>query len=249
MAKLSVITITLNEEQNIEACLESVRWADEIIVLDSGSTDRTVHIARRFTKKVFSVKWRGYGGTRNIGLDRAKGDWIFWLDADERVTPELAQEIREIILRNDPGIAGYGVARRAYFLGRWIRHCGWYPSRVTRVFRRSTARFTENRVHEALRLEGAVAYTRHDLIHFTDPDLHHYFEKFNRYTSLAAQDLREQGRKFSLLSLLVRPPFTFIKMYLIRLGFLDGVEGFILCLLSSVYVFTKYAKLWEFRKS
>ena len=249
MARLSVITITLNEEQNIEACLESVRWADEIIVLDSGSTDRTVQLARRFTKNVFSVQWRGYGGTRNIGLDRATGEWILWLDADERVSPELADEIRVILREDTPGIAGYAVARRAFFLGRWIRHCGWYPSRVTRVFRKSRGRFSENLVHEELRVDGPVVPSRHDLIHHTDPDLHHYFQKFNLYTSLAAQDMHAAGRRFSLLGLLVRPPFTFIKMYLLRLGFLDGMQGFVLCALSSAYVFAKYAKLWELTKT
>jgi glycosyltransferase involved in cell wall biosynthesis len=248
MATLSVITITLNEERNIEACLESVRWADEIIVLDSGSTDRTVQLARRFTKKVFSVKWKGYGANRNIGLDRAKCEWVLWLDADERVTPELSEEIQEILRRDDPEIAGYAVARRAYFLGRWIRHCGWYPSRVTRVFRRAKARFTENLVHEELRVNGTIVPSRHDLVHYTDPDLQHYFQKFNLYTSLAARDMHAAGRRFSLVALLVRPPFTFIKMYLLRLGVLDGLQGFVLCVLSSAYVFVKYAKLWELTK-
>jgi hypothetical protein len=148
-------------------------------------------------------------------------------------------------VKDDPSIAGYAVARRAYFCGKWIRHGGWYPSRVTRLFRKSNGRFSETNVHEQLMLEGRVAATRHDLLHFTDPDLHHYFTKFNIYTSLAAQDMRAAGKKFHLTDILVRPAFQFFKMYVLRLGVLDGVHGFVLCVSSSAYVFAKYAKLWE----
>jgi glycosyltransferase involved in cell wall biosynthesis len=245
MATLSVVTITLNEEQNIAACLDSVRWADEVIVLDSGSTDRTVEIAKAYTPHVLHVQWQGYGGTRNSALQRATGDWILWLDADERVTPELAEEIRRMLKSADPHVAGFAVARRAFFLGRWIRHSGWYPSRVVRLFRKSSGLFTETHVHEQLKIDGPVVNLRHDLLHYTDPDLFHYFAKYNRYTSLAAQDIASSGRRFSVLDLLVRPPFLFVKMYILRLGVLDGMEGLILAVVSASYVFTKYAKLWE----
>jgi len=245
LARLSVITLTYNEESNIADCLESVRWADELIVVDSGSTDRTVEYARRATANVLSVTWQGYGATRNVALHHATGEWILWLDADERVTPELAAEIKETMVKNDAGVAGYSVPRRAYFLGRWIKHCGWYPSRVVRLFRKTRGVFTENRVHEHLIVDGPTVELQKDLLHFTDPDLHHYFTKFNAYTSLAAQDLKDKGRSFRLSNALLRPPFLFLKMYLVRLGFLDGVQGLILCALSSLYVFTKYAKLWE----
>jgi glycosyltransferase involved in cell wall biosynthesis len=245
MARLTVITITLNEERNIADCLASVRWADEILVVDSGSTDRTVELARAFTDNVMVVPWEGYGAARNRAILQANGDWVLWLDADERVTPELATEIQEI-LRNDPGeVDGYAIARRAYFLGRWIRHSGWYPGYVVRLFRKGKARFSESRVHEQLQMSGEVATARHDLLHYTDPELQHYLEKFNRYTTLAAEDMLAAGRRFSVLDLLVRPPFQFAKMYLFRRGFLDGLHGFILAVLSSAYVFTKYAKLWE----
>jgi glycosyltransferase involved in cell wall biosynthesis len=245
MATLTVITLTLNEEHNIGACLESARWADELIVVDSGSTDRTVEIARSFTPKVIDVAWEGYGAARNHALTEASGDWILWLDADERVTPELAEEIRKILRDDARSINGYAIARRAYFLGRWIRHSGWYPGRVVRLFRRGTGHFSETRVHEQLHLDGISASTQHDLLHHTDPDLQHYFVKFNRYTSLAADDMAAAGRTFKLRDILLRPPFQFVKMYLLRRGFLDGIEGLILAVLSSAYVFTKYAKLWE----
>ena len=245
MAGLSIIVITLNEESNIGPCLESVRWADDIIVLDSGSTDRTKEIAKKFTRRVFSVKWEGYGGTRNLGLERAKREWVLWLDADERVTPELGREIQEIVGGKGTAASGYAMARRAYFLGKWIRHCGWYPGRVTRLFKKSGARFTSTRVHEGVTLPGIVLPMHNDIVHLTDPDLDHYFRKFNRYTMLAAWEMHEAGRKASLFDLFIRPPFAFIKMYFLRLGFLDGLHGLVLCVLSSAYVFVKYAKLWD----
>ena len=145
----------------------------------------------------------------------------------------------------DQPCAAFDVSRRAYFLGRWIRHCGWYPSRVTRLFLREKGRFTEHRVHERLAIDGRVGHLENDLLHYTDPDLRHYFEKFNRYTSLAAQDLRAAGKTFHLTDVLFRPPFVFFKMYFLKRGFLDGLRGFILCIVSSAYVFAKYAKLWE----
>jgi glycosyltransferase involved in cell wall biosynthesis len=245
MATLSVIVITKNEEGNIGPCLETVRWAQEILVLDSGSTDRTLEIARNYTKDVITVEWNGFGQTRNLGLERATGEWILWLDADERVTSEFAEEIRDVLRRNDPAVAGYAVARRAYFLGRWIKHCGWYPARVTRLFRKAGAAFTTTRVHEGVAVRGRIVHAKHDIIHLTDPDLHHYFSKFNRYTSLAAEDMRGAGRRSTAFDLFVRPPFTFMKMYLFRRGFLDGLHGFVLCVVSSAYVFVKYAKLWD----
>jgi glycosyltransferase involved in cell wall biosynthesis len=246
-ATLSVITLTRDEERNIVECLASVAWADEIIVLDSGSTDRTVELALRFTPNVSVLPWRGYGAARNEGLARTHSGWILWLDADERVTPELAGEIRAILQRDVAAVAGYEIARRAYFCGKWIRHGGWYPSRVVRLFRRDMAKFSETRVHEKLVIGGNLARTQHDLIHYTDPDLSHYFAKFNSYTSLAARDMFEAGRGFSVADLIFRPLFQFFKMYLLRLGFLDGIHGFVLCFASSAYVFTKYAKLWELK--
>ncbi len=248
MASLSVITITLNEERNIKECLSSVAWADELIVIDSGSTDRTIEIARCFTSNIHPIEWHGYGAARNFGLSRATGEWVLWLDADERVTDELAAEIQLIVGKDDHAVAGYDIARRAFFLGKWIRHCGWYPSRVTRLFRRGAGKFTESRVHEELKVNGTIRRMLHDINHYTDPDLEHYFSKFNRYTSLAAHDLASAGRTSELYDLLVRPSFAFFKMYVLRLGVLDGMHGFVLSIVSSAYVFTKYAKLWELQK-
>lgn len=249
MAALSVIVLTRNEEENIAECLSGVAWADEVIVIDSGSTDATMAIAKRFTPLVISLPWKGYGAARNNGIQRATGEWVLWLDADERVPPELADEIRRVVRANDPSVAGYSVARRAYFCGKWIRHAGWYPSRVVRLFRKELGRLTESNVHERLLLKGPTGELRNDLLHFTDPSLQHYFEKFNTYSTLAAQDMMTAGRKFRIVDIVVRPLYQFLKMYILRLGVLDGIHGFILSTASSAYVFAKYAKLWELERA
>ncbi len=246
---LSVIIITRNEERNIVDCLRSVAWAGEIVVVDSQSNDRTAEFAKQFTQKLFVTEWLGYGAAKNFALLKSTNEWVFWLDADERPTPELSREIQEALRKNSIPCNGFEVARRAYFLGKWIRHCGWYPGYVVRLFRKSSARFDGSRVHEKLECRGAVGRLRNDLLHYTDETLFHYLSKFNRYTSLAAEDLVTAGKKFSLYDLLVRPPYLFFKMYVLRFGFLDGMHGLVLCLLSSAYVFTKYAKLWELTKS
>jgi len=244
MPTLSVILITFNEEANIEACLRSVQWADEIVVLDSHSQDETLSICRRFTDKCHRVEWLGFGKTKNAALDRSTGEWVLSIDADERITPELAEEIRRTI-RDAGDRIGFWIPRRAWFLGRWIRHCGWYPGHVLRLFRRDAGRFQEKRVHEGVEVNGPTAALKNDLLHYTDRDLEHYFQTFHRYTSLAARDLFQAGRRAGVSDLVLRPLATFVKMYLLRAGFLDGLQGLLLCGLSAGYVFTKYAKLWE----
>lgn len=244
MKSLTVIVLSKNEEHNIRDCLVSAKWADEIIVVDSGSQDETVKRARKFTRKVFVRAWRGFGEARNYAIRKARGEWIFWLDADERITPELAREIKETIT-GIPLHAGYSVPRKAYFLGKWIRHCGWYPGRVVRLFRRELGRFSDEKVHERLVVNGTVGDLKSDLLHYTDPSLDHYISKFGRYTSLAAEELSAKGRRFSVISLLVNPVWMFWRMYIVRRGFLDGLHGLILSVLSAGYVFVKYAKLWE----
>lgn len=244
MSGLSVLVIARDEEANIERCLGSVAWADEIVLVDSGSTDRTVELARRFTPKVFVTEWRGYAATKAWGLERTSQPWVLWLDADEAVTPELAREMRDAI-RSDADVSAYAMPRKSFFLGRFIRHCGWYPGYVTRLFRRDRARFCDRLVHEGLRVEGRVRRLRGDLLHDTYPTLEVAVGKLSQYASLAAEEMRRQGRRAGRLDLVVRPAFRFVHMYVWRLGFLDGLHGFVLCVLTSSYTFTKYAKLWE----
>lgn len=248
-SKISVCVISFNEEKNIEECLKSVTWADEIILVDSYSTDRTVELAKQYTSIIMPKVWSGYSDAKNYALQNASNEWILSLDADERVTQELREEIIEVINEGSRRYTGYKIARRAYFLGKWIKHCGWYPGYVVRLFRKDAGNFSKSRVHEKLDVTGEIATLKHDLLHFTDDNLLHYFNKFNKYTSLAADDLEEKGTPFRVWYLVIKPTYTFFKMFILRRGFLDGLHGFILSILSSAYVFTKYAKLWELELS
>jgi glycosyltransferase involved in cell wall biosynthesis len=243
-ALLSVIVITRDEARNIGACLDSVAWADDLVVVDAESADATADIARTRGARVFLEPWRGFAAAKTFALAQTRHEWVLWLDADERVTPALAEEIRRAIVAAAP-FAAYRMARRAYFLGKWIRHCGWYPGRVTRLFRASMARFNDAQVHEHLLVDGEVGTLGADLLHYTDDDLDHYYSKFNRYTSLHADQLRETGKRVRISDILLRPVAVFVKMYLLKAGFLDGMHGFVLSRLSAQYVFAKYAKLWE----
>ncbi len=244
-ANISVIVPTKNEEMNIEDCLRSVSWADEIIVVDARSADRTVELASRYTKEVFVRDWEGFSEVKQFALQNARHDWVFWLDADERVSPELGEELVAVAESPRSTYRAYEVARRAYFLGKWIRHCGWYPGYVVRLFQRRMATFTPSRVHEKVVVPGPVGRLSADLLHYTDDTIFHYLAKMNRYTSLAAEDAVASGRRFRLYDVIVRPAYLFFRMYVLRLGFMDGMHGLILSLLSAGHVFTKYAKVWD----
>ena len=248
--QISAIIIAKDEELNIGRCLNSLKnCIDDIVVLvDDQTTDKTVEIIRTFPLVRFSViNWKGYAKTKQYAVTLTKNDWIFWIDADEALTEKLKNEINEFKV-SEPKYSAYSVPRKAYFLGKWIKHCGWYPGRVVRLFNKKKAQFIDLKVHEHLIVDGNIGELISDLDHFTDPDIKHYFKKFNEYTSLAAEDLFSNGRKFKIIDILFRPLFIFIKMYFVRLGFLDGIQGFILSIFSSVYVFTKYCKLWELKK-
>ncbi len=243
-SQLSVIVITKNEAHNIEACLQSVSFADDIVIVDAESNDDTVLKSKKFTNSVFVKPWLGFASAKQFAVQQTKHQWILWLDADERVMPDLADEIKNLLYSN-PSHAAFTVSRRAYFLGRWIRHSGWYPGRVARLFHKEHAEFNDAAVHEGLIIHGSQGELRNDLMHFTDPNIYHYFSKFNRYTSLATDELAKKGKIFKLTDIIIRPWWQFVRMYFIRFGFLDGIQGLLLALFSSAYVFTKYAKLWE----
>jgi len=238
---ISAIIITYNEEKNIRDCLESLKWTDEIIVVDAKSGDKTAQIAEESGARVFSVEWQGYAKQKNYAQGMATCDWILSLDADERLTPELTKEIQEKLANSS--FSGYEIARKAYFLGKWMRYGGWYPGYVLRLFRRDKGRFIEKEVHEYVEIKGKIGRLKSPLIHYTDDTLEDYFNKFCRYTTLAADELYKKGKRAHLSDILLRPIFIFLKMYIIRMGFLDGFHGLILAILSSFYVFTKYTKL------
>jgi len=244
---LSSIIIAKNEAGNIRNCIESLSGViDEIVVVvDSSSSDDTYRIAAGYPKvKVYSSEWLGYSGTKEFALSKTTNDWVFWIDADETLTDDLKNELAGF-KKSTPAYDSYRVARRAYFLGKWIKYSGWYPGRVTRLFNKKKAGFSDSQVHESLVIKGTTGNLKNDLNHFTDPDISHYYSKFNNYTSLAAGEIFAKGKKNRLSDLLIRPVFIFIKMYFLRFGFLDGRHGFILAVFSANYVFTKYCKLWE----
>jgi glycosyltransferase involved in cell wall biosynthesis len=243
---LSVVIITLNEEANLARTLKSVAWADEIVVLDSGSTDRTREIAQGFHAKFFVEPWKGFAAQKNSALQKANGDWILSLDADEEVESALAEEIRKT-LAGDPSVSGFWIPRKNFFLGRWIRHGGFYPDPKLRLFRRGAAAFEARRVHEDLRLAGPTAKLTNNLLHHAYPTLTGYLEHMNRYSSLGAEAMADEKRQvgFSFVDIVIRPRLTFFYNYFLRGGFLDGREGLLLHLYHADYVSWKYAKAWE----
>ncbi|HEY1730302.1 MAG TPA: glycosyltransferase family 2 protein [Terriglobales bacterium] len=246
---LSVVIITLNEEANLARTLTSVSWADEIIVLDSGSTDRTREVAESFHAKCFCESWKGFAAQKNSALEKASGDWILSLDADEEVEPLLAQEIKQT-LANSPSAAGFWIPRRNFFLGRWIRRGGFYPDFKLRLFRRGAGSFEDRLVHEDLRVQGSTAKLKNHLLHHAYPTLDSYLEHMNRYSSLGAQMVtaRDGRAGFSFVDIVIRPRLTFFYNYVLRGGFLDGREGLLLHLYHAGYVSWKYAKAWERRR-
>ena len=242
---LSVVIITLNEEANLLRTLESVKWADEIVVLDSGSTDRTREIAQSCHAKFFVAPWKGFAAQKNSALQKATGEWILSLDADEEVEPALAQEIRELLSKN-PAEAGFWIARKNFFLGRWMRHGGFYPDPKLRLFRRGEGAFEDRLVHEDVRVKGSTGRLRNHLLHHAYPTLESYLDHMNRYSSLGAQmAVSRRKAEFSFIDIVVRPGLTFFYNYFVRGGFLDGREGLLLHLYHSHYVSWKYAKAWE----
>ena len=291
---LSVVIITYNEEANLPRTLESVMplvrdGKGEIIVVDSGSTDGTVEIAKSFGAKVFVEEWKGYAAQKNSAIDKATGDWILSLDADEELEPSLAEELakfsspvpadqsarlerlREMIYvysrrtqsemraissrhGNPEGLfvalTGLWIRRRNFFLGRWIRHGGYWPDPKLRLFRRDAAKFEDRAVHEdAKLLSGIAGELKNALVHHSYPTLSDYIDHMNRYSSLGAEMVGPKGHRFSVLNIAIRPLATFIYNYFFRLGFLDGREGLLLHLYHAVYVSWKYAKAWELGRS
>ena len=255
MPLLSVAIITCNEERNLARTLASVAFADEVIVIDSGSTDRTVEIAKSFGARVFVREWPGFAAQKNFAIQQCCGAWVLSLDADEELSPELRTQIRLLLPSNPPADA-YFLKRRNLFLGRWIKHGGYYPDAKLRLFRRAAANFSlepkfeERPVHETIVFDGESQTLDFDLIHHAYPSLHDYLEHMDRYSDLGAELLLAQGRTSrSTLAfwwnVLVVPHLTFTYNYFIRLGLLDGREGLLLHLYHTAYVSWKYAKAWR----
>lgn len=248
MPPVTATVITHNEAANIEAALASVDFADEIVVVDSESTDDTVAIARRFTDRVFVRPWPGYVAQKNFAAEQASHEWIMSLDADERVSPDLAREIKGVLGANEgpaATIAGYRVPRVTFHLGRWMRSTDWYPDYQLRLYDRRRARWTGRHVHESVKADGPVAQLRGELLHYAYRDLSHHLQTIDRYTTLAARQMFEDGRRAGFWDLALHPPAAFLRNYLLRGGFRDGVPGLIVSAMNARYVGLKFAKLWE----
>jgi glycosyltransferase involved in cell wall biosynthesis len=247
---LSVVLITQNEERNLRHTLESVMplvrdGRGEIIVVDSGSSDRTVEIARSLGAKVFVEPWKGFAAQKNSAMDKAAMDWVLQLDADEALESGLAAEM-EAVLKSSSAMNGFWIPRKNFFLGRWIRHGGFYPDPKLRLVRRGAGRFEEYGAHPTMKVDGPTGRLSHALLHHAYPTLRGYIDHMNSYSSMSAEVAVAKGRRgFSVANIVIRPLLTFIYNYFIRLGFLDGREGLLLYLYHSVYVSWKYAKAWE----
>jgi glycosyltransferase involved in cell wall biosynthesis len=246
--KITATVITFNEEQNLAAALESLSWADEIIVVDSESADRTVEIARGFTNRIFIRPWPGYSAQKNFAAEQSSHDWIFSLDADERVSKELAADIQNLIARPELDAAAFKMSRLTFYLGRWIRHSGWRPDYKVRLYDRKRASWRGDYVHETLSVDGKIDRLTGDILHFTVRDASEHHLRMDRYTTLAAAQAFSRGKRASILSLLVSPTFVFLRSFIFRLGFLDGVPGLAIARFGAHYEFLKNLKLWEMRR-
>ncbi|TAK15926.1 MAG: glycosyltransferase family 2 protein [Acidobacteria bacterium] len=245
--KVTALVITLNEAAHIEACLGSLGWADERLVIDSGSTDGTVAIAERLGATVITRAFDGYSAQKNFGASRAAHDWIVSIDADERVTPELAAEMRAAVAA--PGDhAGFRMPRVTWHLGRWIRCTDWYPDNQLRLYDRRRARWNGRKVHESVIADGPVGRLQHELQHYAYRDIAHHLDTINRYTTLAAEEMHARGRRTGIVELLLHPPAAFLRNYILRGGFTAGIPGLIVSAMNSYYVFLKFAKLAALQK-
>jgi glycosyltransferase involved in cell wall biosynthesis len=238
---ISATIITCNEERNLPRAIESLRCCDEILVVDSGSTDRTVEIAERYGARVIEANWRGYAGQKNYAADQARHDWVLSIDADEALSEDLEGEIWAL-KKNGPAFDAYTVPRMAQYLGKWILHSGWYPDRKIRLFDRRKARWVGDYVHESVFSDGRVGSLDGNLLHYTCQSLSEHMRTMNGYTTLAAEELVARGKRVEYRHLLLGPPWTFFKTYVAQRGYLDGVEGLAIAYMASLYTFLKYAK-------
>jgi glycosyltransferase involved in cell wall biosynthesis len=251
--KISGTIVALNEETNIARAIRSMgACVDEIVVIDSGSTDRTREIAASLGARVVEEPWRGYAAQKNFAASCAEHQWILSIDADEELTAELAAEIAALKNRLAPdelnAVDGWTMPRLARYLGKWIRHSGWYPDRKLRLYNRERGAWQGEFVHESVRVAGAVGQLGGDLLHFTCDSLSQHLRTLDRYTTLAAQAVIASGKDVSLRRLVVDPPWTFVRSYVIHRGFLDGTQGFLIAAMASFYTFLKYAKARELRQ-
>ncbi|HPG37902.1 MAG TPA: glycosyltransferase family 2 protein [bacterium] len=247
MNEISIIIITQNEAGHIRDCLSSISWADEIIVVDGGSSDDTLAICREFNATIYENPWPGFAAQKQYALDRATKPWVMSIDSDERVTESLKQEIQTLLQSPDPDIAGYSIPRLSSFLGKPIRHGGWYPGYQMRLFQKSKTRVSQSRVHEGFIVEGQCGRLRNDLLHFTHVTIEASLSRMNRYSSLEAQDRFEHNgnRRIHWYDITLHSLSAFWRQYVTLQGFRDGMHGFILATVTAMVKSALYMKLWE----
>lgn len=243
--KISACVISFNEEKKIERCLASLTWCDEIVLMDSFSTDRTLEIARRYTSKIFQQEWLGYVSQRNLVREKAENSWILYVDADEEISPGLRDEITAEFQNGPPLFVGYQFPRIVYFLGKWIRHGEWYPDIKLRLFNKEYGRTEGIEPHDRVEVNGAVKTLKNPVFHYTYGEISDQLHTLNRFSSISAQQRFVQDKPFSVIKLITHPVFRFIKGYIIKGGILDGVHGFIIAASCAFSAFAKYAKQWE----
>jgi len=243
--QVSAIVVCFNEADRIEACLKSLTWCDEIIVVDSLSTDQTPEICRRYASRFFQREWPGYREQKAYAHSQATKDWVILVDADERVTPALQQEIGDALSANNGLFTGYAVPRLVNYLGRWWWRGGWYPDYDVRLFRRDRATWGGFDPHEKILVDGQVRRLKNPLEHYSYRDIDDHIQRINRFTSISSRELKKAGGRWRLSDALLRPTVRFFRSYFLKLGFLEGFAGFYVAVTAAVYVFLKYAKLWE----
>ncbi len=246
---LSVAIITKNEEENIRSCLQSVSFASQVVLVDSGSTDATLSIAKEFGCEVYSEAWQGFGPQKQLAIEKCRQPWILVLDADERIPPDTADIIKNIITDSNLKETGFSFPRKNYFQGRWIKHAGWWPDRIVRLFRKESGRMTAAKVHEAVEVTGIVGELDVPIEHFTESSLSKILQKIDKYSTLGAEEAFKDGKHSSAFSAFMRAFFTFNQDYFLRLGILDGKQGLTLAVTDAVNKFFKYAKLSELEQT
>lgn len=243
--EISAIVVCFNEEHNIRDCLESLKWCNEIVVVDSFSTDRTVEICREYTDRVIQRPWAGYRDQKAFAHSQATREWVILVDADERVSQELREEIRDVLSRFGDRYAAFRVPRLVYYLRQWWWRGGWYPDYDIRVFRRDRATWGGLDPHEQILIDGKVRRLKNPLHHFSYRDITDHLNRINHFTTVSSKELKDQGKRWWWMDNLFRPPFRFFRSYVLQRGFLEGVPGFFIAATAAIYVFLKYAKLKE----
>ena len=243
MTKITAIIPTLNEEIHIEEAIKSVSFADEIIVIDSFSIDKTLEIAKKFNVKIIQRVFDDFSTQKNFAIDQAKYDWIYILDADERVTPKVKKEILKAV-KKPKDYVGFYVKRRFYFAGKKINYSGWQRDKVIRLFLKEFCIYNGSPVHERIKAKGKIGFFKHKIEHYSYRSYDHYISKLNHYSALRAEELHKKGQKVNLYHILIKPPVRFFIHYVVRLGFLDGFEGVLIAKTQAYGVLTRYVKLW-----